>query len=379
MNTKRSRTALYCLSSLNLVLTGWMTWHALSGQAVAGCSAQESCNDLMTGPWAYIAGIIPISSLAFGAYLAALCCLAGTRSRDTDTARLSWRMLLLLAGCITGMALWMTGLQAFLLKTFCKYCMTAHVVGLAASALVIIATHKTVGLPAARRRMLAAGLGLAVAVAAVQAIFKADAKYLQGTAQDPLPAFSAAEYPHIGSPDAPLCVELMFDYRCSHCRQMHAMLPQVIELSGGRLAFVTLPTPLSNGCNYYLPQGPDQFKGSCQLAKLAMAIWQAAPAKLDEFEQWVWMEGPDGWYPPEPDQARQKAVQLIGEEALAQYYESPWSQDYFTRVYELFGRTMNAQGGGIPRLVYGQQWMVADADSPQALYDLILTLTGLVQ
>lgn len=345
-----------------LALCVWMMVHALSGMSMPGCGTGSGCDSVMSGRWAYIAGLVPVSALAVGAYLALLLCLFSFKS----DARTASRIMLVLGGAIIGMALWFTAIQAFVLHTFCKYCMAAHVLGTVIAVLIICSCTGH------RWQWLAAGIGLAALTAAVQYDTLPDAAYAEGAAQEPLPLFSADQVPTVGPKDAPVQVELMFDYRCSHCRSLHAMLPQLVDMFQGRVAFLLLPTPLSNACNYYIPQGPDPFEGSCTLTRLALAVWQAAPDRFPEYDGWLFLEGPDGWYPRTESDAVIMAQQIVADnDAFESAYSNMWTMDYLTKVFELFGRTTNGRSGGIPRFVYGQKWLVPDADTPEAVYELL--------
>ena len=358
---------LVALCVIALLLSGWMLVHSLVSRPMPGCGADSGCGSVMSGKWAYIGGLMPVSALAVGTYLAMLACLWGIGNAENAVSLAARRCMLLLGGAIFASAIWFTALQLLVIHSICRYCMSVHILGIA----VTVLTFMLCGRSVRRWMLIAAGVGLGAVMAIVQTVTLPDAVYDEGSTQEPLPLFTSDEYPVVGPADAPVKVELMFDYQCSHCRKLHTMLPQLADMFGGRVAFITLPVPLSNACNYYLPEGPDMFEGSCTLARLALAVWQKAPERFREFDGWLFEEGPDGWYPRTVDDATAMAEQLAGHEALASAIGNEWTESYFRKVFELFGRTSEGRGGGIPRFVYGQRWLVPDADTPDALYGLI--------
>ena len=366
---KRERTVrmvLTILCSAALLMSCLMMVYSIFSRPLPGCGADSGCGNVLSGKWAYIAGIIPVSALAVGTYLAMLLCLWGIGNRDRAVRGTACRCMTVLSGAILASAIWFTALQLLVIHSICKYCMCVHIIGIAVFVLTLL-PHQS----RACRNLLPAGLALGAIMAVIQATTLPDAIYNEGSTQEPLPLFTSDEYPAIGPADAPVKIELMFDYQCSHCRKLHSMLPQLAGMFGGRVAFITLPTPLSNECNYYLPDGPDPFVGSCTLAKLALAVWQASPEAFREFDSWLFEEGPDGWYPRTPEDATAMAEQIIGRDTLEQTYGNAWTAEYLRTVLELFGRTSDGSGGGIPRFVYGQRWLVPEADTIEALYGLI--------
>jgi len=353
------------------MLSGIMLFHSLGSTPMPGCSIDSGCGAVLSGKWAYIAGLIPVSSLATGAYLTLLLGLWCIRPSDPQLHKTGWNLLLFLCGSIVGIAIWFIGLQLFELHEICKYCMAMHTLGIIISVILYSISRKSI--ITSQRRIVPISIGfLAAAVTAIVQVLTIDMNLNnRGETQDPLPLFTTTEMPVIGPADAPIQVELMFDYQCSHCRKIHVILPEVAEKFGGKVNFILLPTPLSNSCNYYLPAGPDRFAGSCTLAKAALSVWQTAPDKFQEFDSWMFEAGPEGWYPRKEADAIEMAASLIGRDKLAGCMDNLWVQSYFSKVFELFGRTVNTNGGGIPRFVYGQRWLIPDSDTPEGLYNQI--------
>src|SRR5688572_11622913 len=71
---------LLAVSSLGIVLTGYLAWTALSGGAVQGCSAGGGCDTVLTSRWSTLLGL-PTSLWGLFGYLA-LAAIAFVRRAD---------------------------------------------------------------------------------------------------------------------------------------------------------------------------------------------------------------------------------------------------------------------------------------------------------
>ena len=142
MKSRKCLIAAALLSVAALALCILMSVHSLRGGTLAGCGAGTPCDDLMTGRWSRLFGIFPVSGLAAGVYLAFLFCLGCLfLSGDDGIRRTAALALRVLAGAILGSAAWFIGLQIFAEGAFCKYCMSAHGLG------IVISTLTLCGLP----------------------------------------------------------------------------------------------------------------------------------------------------------------------------------------------------------------------------------------
>ena len=375
----RSRKCLIAAALLSvaaLVLCILMSVHSLRGGTLVGCGTGASCDDLMTGRWSKLFGVFPVSGLASGVYLAFLFCLACFfLSKDggiRETAALALRML---SGAIIGSAAWFIGLQIFAEGAFCRYCMVAHGLGIVISVLTLVGLN-----PGGKRGVGAfcSGVGLAALLAVVQLSTPAGAVYQAGVNEEPLPLIGAEGNPVVGNPDAEFIVDLLFDYQCSHCRKIHSLLEEVVSSFGGRVAFVLCPCPLSPKCNPYVPRGETRFEGSCELARLALALQSLDAEAFKTFDTWLFEEsGSDGWYPRNVEDARSYAASLVGEESLSEAMSSPTPSLAIARAAELFGRTSSGGGGGIPRFVTADRWLVPEASDAASLVSLLSTELGI--
>ena len=354
----RRTTAL--LGTVALALCVIMTVHSYSGAGLVGCAPGSSCDSVLGSRWSLVLGIIPVSALAFIVYAAFLFCLAYLKRAGEELKVLVWTILLALAGAIAGSAVYFISLQAVTIGQFCKYCMAAHCCGIMVAVLTLVMASRE-GLPGRRRLCaFAAGLLLAGLLAVFQALTVDDSKYVQGSADAALPALEGAGLPMIGEPDSDCIVKLMYDYQCPHCRKVHEAAMAIEAANRGRIAFVLCPTPLSPECNPYIPAGEDHFRGSCDYARLAMAIWHLVPEEFGQFDSWLWTN-------PPVEEARERAASLAGPSALAGILSSDIIFKDLANTCELFGRTSSGDRSGLPRMVCGQDWVIPEISSADEL------------
>ncbi|MBR5431995.1 MAG: thioredoxin domain-containing protein [Bacteroidales bacterium] len=368
----RRVTAL--LGVVALVLCIVMALHSIRGTAMIGCGAGSSCDRVLSGRWSSVLGIIPVAALATGVYLAILLCLFFVKDRELSP--IIWKMLLVFGGAIVGSAIWFFILQKWVIGSFCKYCMTAHSIGIVVAALLCIQAHKNC--PHKLNPLLfVAGLLLAGCLAGIQLLTTPRTAYDEGAAGYSLPVLTAEEAPVMGKKDAPWQISLMFDYQCSHCRNIHIAAKKLVEKHPD-IAFVLTPSPLSYACNPYVAvKGKDQFAGSCELARLALAVWLARPDKFDEFDEWLFTadEPSKGWYPRTVEEATAKASDILGgQQALLDSAHNAQISSLFSKSFDLFGRTTQEGKNGIPRLVYGSKWIIPEIDTPDGLLEILNTV-----
>jgi protein-disulfide isomerase len=251
--------------------------------------------------------------------------------------------------------------------------MATHITGLLLAALAIWRAPLQFGGAStgrAIRRLPAIGfavVGLALAgiMAVCQVAFAPKAAYRGGEARDNLPAIDPHAVPLVGSPDARYVVTLLFDYKCPHCQQLHFMLDEAVRRHGGKLAFALCPTPLNTKCNPYLPRDVEEFAGSCELAKIALAVWVAKREAFPEFDTWMFsLESGDRWQPRSLEAARAKAVELVGQAKFDVAAADPWIERYLQTCIRIYGDTVQG-GNAVPKMVFGSRWVIPkpqDAD-----------------
>lgn len=350
-----------------------------------GCGAGSGCEEVLRSRWSALFGL-PVGLPAAVAYLA-LAVLAHQGLRPGGSAAIR-RALVLVAGAVLVSVAWFTGLQAFVLKAFCPWCLCDHGLGLSAGLLSLAGVQRlsapgpAVGRSTAMTRAtpdefdttptqrvesdpfaesspaivastsrrsagpsfagpLLGGILLGLAFIGLQASIGSPPSPLARLPRDenadsgpgPDRAISVLqgrlplmvhELPAIGSPDAERILVVMFDYCCPHCRETHESLRWALEtVDGGSFGLILLPTPLDARCNPAIEETEPRFAESCDLARLALAVWRADPARFAEFDQWLF--APE--LPRAAAEAHAEAERLIGADRLEAALADPWIAD----------------------------------------------------
>ena len=380
-------------------MTAVLSWHFLESGSIAGCSGGSPCEKVLGSRWSMIAGVIPVSGLALGVYLAIL--VAGFYigpATEEPVRRFAWSVMLILAGSVAGSAIWFIIVQKWIIGDFCFHCMITHITGLLLTALIIWRTTEESGHPSAytsfknQKRgssrssaaperhirpinaggLLLGGLLLTGIMVTLQSGFPPSSVYHDGESQGSMPVIDHHTAPVVGSFDAPFQVTLLYDYRCSHCQRIHFMLGEVIRRYSGKLSFVLCPTPLSSECNTYVSREVDASNPSCELAKIGLTLWKARPERFPAFENWMFSyESGNNWHPRSPEAARAKAIELVGQSDFDAAWADPWIETYLETSVQVFGQTIQNGMGAIPKLVFGSYWAIPE---PRDADDLVYIL-----
>jgi uncharacterized membrane protein len=361
---------------------------------VIGCGGGSSCNEVLSSRWSAIGGILPVSGLAAGVYLAML--LASFfigPATEAPVRQLAWRAMLLLVGAAAGSAVWFIVVQKWFIGAFCPYCMTAHVTSLVLAALVIsqaprqLAVDSTSGAPTTTPSnakpdtetalpvaaisppagprvfcagpvagMASVGLALAGIMAVGQVIFSPPPVSRGGESHVKNSTFlDPRTVPLVGSLDARHIVDLLFDYNCPHCQKLHAMLDETIRRYDGQLAFALCPVPLNPRCNPFVPAELDAFKDSCELARIALTVWVAKRDAFSTFDRWMFTPEPDHlWHPRTVGAAWAKAIELVGVTSFNASRSDPWIERHLQNSIQLYGEN---GANAVPKIVFRQQWV----------------------
>ena len=121
------------------------------------------------------------------------------------------------------------------------------------------------------------------------------------------------KFPILGSPDAEYVIVEMIDYGCPHCRELHHTLHEARKRYGDQLAIVVLPVPLDILCNKNLRKAKPKSRGSCKLARLALAVSQVAPEKFEALHDYLL----DGETKPRYENARRWAGDRMNDRRLS--------------------------------------------------------------
>ncbi len=379
---------------LALALSGYLSWHYLTGWQLIGCGVESACDRVLSGRWSAVGGVVPISGLAAGVYLAML---AASLFIGPDTEppvrRLAWRAMLVLVGAAAGSAVWFTVVQKWVIGSFCPYCLATHITGLLLAALVFWraptlpedgsqrtkAGSRTTAPPSVLRRLPSVSVGVALAglLATCQAVITPPAVYRAGESPSTLPVLDPHTVPLVGSPDAPYVVTVLFDYECPHCQELHWMLDAAVRRYDGKLAFALCPVPLNSRCNPYVPRDVDEFKDSCELAKIALAVWVAKREAFPAFDRWMFSyESGDRWRARSLDAARAKAVELVGRAKFEAAQTDPRIAQHLQTFVRIYGETVQSalnpqRANAIPKLVFGPRWVIPEPNDTEELLSIL--------
>ena len=179
----------------------------------------------------------------------------------------------------------------------------------------------------------------------------------------------AIDWPLIGNPDAKHVFVEMFDYTCEHCRATNNAIEVAKKKLGSDLAVVVLPVPMNTNCNPTINTTSPAHAESCELSRLAIAVWRVDPDKLGEFHQWMFA----GETSPNYSAALAKAKEMVGVDELnAELAKSVCSQ-YVDRNVQLYKRV---GGGPIPKMIFKQTTIVGEFTSGDSLTNLIKEYTA---
>jgi uncharacterized membrane protein len=350
-----------------IVISAFLAWNSLRGGAVPGCGPESGCDKVLSSRWAYVFGL-PLSIFALPVYIVLLALLFQKTLR--------WKAILPLALIIFWAAFWFVGLQAFALRAFCKFCMTAHVAGVLAALILLknnplptMLTLRSAGISAVAVAVIVAGQFASpppapsiIRGAHSQALVAAPAPATppSGTnaaAIDPTISIVQGQFtlnltkvPLVGPITASKKLVKLFDYSCHHCRDLHQYIEQFRAKYPGQLAIVMLPVPLNSDCNPIVKKTPKDHINACDYARLGLAVFFANPAKFAEFTDWVFTPP----RPPAVSDTRKFAEDLVGARALQDALNSPAINEQLSTDINIYiASSRFAHSGQIPQMLFG--------------------------
>lgn len=155
-----------------------------------------------------------------------------------------------------------------------------------------------------------------------------------------------------GDRNAPFVVLCHVDYTCPHCRTFHQWFDDLFARYGDQIAFMVVPTPIHQSCNRLFQNVGERHKDGCDLAKISLAVWKAAPEKWAAFDDWLF-ESPHG---RAKELARVKAGDLIGYVTLDEILDSGWADEQLRKNIELYEMATSPSARSIPVVVCRGFW-----------------------
>jgi uncharacterized membrane protein len=386
VETARTKLILIrVLTALSAFVSAYLLVTSLQGGHVAGCGPASHCHHVLASRWAYWLGV-PVSAPALLLYttmfLATFWQGPGTSPQTRQKAR---TLLSLAAGTTLLAAAWFIGLQIFVVRELCPYCLFAHLA--ASTAALLVLREGARPSPAIAR---GAALGAAVLIAGQWINRPATHEIHAGSgAATSAPTARTArqleifggmfkinvdEVPLIGRRDAPAVMVSLLDYTCRHCRKMHEILLEVERIHAGRLAIVTLPMPLDAACNKVIPRTAPPHANACQYARLGLAVWRADPSKMDRFNDWIFEPA----IPPALESAIGYAQDIVGEETLGSGMNDPWVERQLAQNIAIYEATYKRFGKGVmPQLIVGDNIVFGELEN--GMQDLQLLLRDILK
>jgi uncharacterized membrane protein len=388
---------------------GYLAWGAISNGPLAGCGAGSGCDKVLQSGWAYWLSL-PVSIPAELVYLALLGATVLLRKRPSpDDERGLWAAVIALSVVVAGAALWFVGLQIFVIKAFCKFCMAVHTCGFVAALVCLrnvpVATDPDTPMWAAGSgkrgvprqgiiSLVLMGLAGVAALSGGQVLFPKQLNLVKvmpssgtRTAMAGRPTGSALSaagsatteqpgspnvrliapgllslyndrfrinlngVPMMGSPGASNVLVYLFDYTCPHCRDLHGILEVAQRQAGNRLGIACLPMPMSTNCNPLIPANFHSSSNACDYARLGLAVWLAKPEAQRQFDDWFFT--PEK--PVSVEQAKEYAAQLVGADKLAAALLDPGLDQQILMDCSLHFANWQATGRpAMPQLIIGE-------------------------
>jgi hypothetical protein len=126
-----------------------------------------------------------------------------------------------------------------------------------------------------------------------------------------------------------------------------------------------------------VPREETRFEGSCDLARLALAVYKLEPDAFAGFDGWLFGAGEGGWRPRAIESARERAASIVGKVRLEALLPDPSLSESLRRSADLFGRTSTRNSAGIPRFVFEDRWVVPSADTAEELAKILSEQFGI--
>ncbi len=367
-----------------LALSATLALSSLTGGPPVGCVNVVACDKVLQSRWAYV-GPVPVSVIGVLVYATILASLF-RRSPKREVPSF-WRVHGYRLLC--GAAVWViTGfiiVQVAVLRSVCTACMAAH-----ATALVGVGTILFRG-GGSRCRAGAFGWGLVIAAgfAALQVILPQPSRAVERALPAPpvvsraAPAptreislhggrfvFRAGELPGFGAVAAENSMLNLIDFACDHCRGHVRTLRRSGVTLAPQLYFAILPVPLNHRCNSHFPRPELPDFGNCDYARLALALWRAAPERYGELVDWLSLESspPASLRRERFPEARAHAAALIGNDRLTAALADPWIEQMLETLVGLYGHHLALTGRNeVPQIVFRDTLRFGDLPDEKAL------------
>lgn len=412
------------LFGVALIISLYLAYTSLSSGQLAGCGPDSDCNDVLTSRWAYWF-TLPVSVPAIGFYLLILAAsFIASPKQTVANQRRGWTVLIAGAFVVLGAGLWFIGLQAVIIGSWCKYCMTAHGLGAVGAVLLLMAApfvirhgNEKPSLFGVNQRAWPAILGMLALVPLVvgqylstpptppsATVVKTEGSTIQvaapnkvvetpepegsETAQVPEPvaksrlfslhdgrySFDLYNVPLLGDPEAPHVMVSLFDYTCSHCRNMHERLVRVQNLYSNELSIVLMPMPLDSTCNPLIRQTNADHVNACQYARIALGVFKLNEEVFHDFEHWFF----ETERPRSVAEVQRKASEWAAQPDFDSVLNNPGIAAWIQLGIQVFKENYDkTKKGTLPMIMTGSAITAGEVKSDEELINILVENLGL--
>ncbi len=362
------------LAATALAISALLLWSSTRGSAIPGCGPQSGfdCGSVLAEKkWSTWFGV-PVSALAIVIYILILVDLARIGASHGEAERLrAWRLLTATGTLVFSAAIWFMAVQLLILKQLCLYCTIAHAFGAIVGCMIYyFRPRQTI----ATFELFGAVVGLALLVAGQLIVTPGPMQLFMLNGQVRL---QPEEFPIIGDPNSEHVLIYLFDYTCPHCHEQNRYLRTAKKRYGDQLAIIKLPVPLDSRCNRLVKETRERHRTACDLARLALAVWRAAPEKFGEFDAFLFATGDTR---PVAD-AESKAEEILGEAKLRTALADPWVEAQIKKdvgLYELAGQLNEQDARTLPMIIAGDFILVGKPAAAEELFQFFEQTLGLV-
>ena len=292
------------LCVVGIAFSGFLVYKLFTGTLsdLGGCeeTPDENCAAVFGLKWGSSFGI-PAIVLALLVYLGsfALTLVAGKAKKFAEQGIIALALGLVLS------SLWYLGLL-MALQLLCVFCVLAHLCGLATGGVVLLSTYRAIhfGIEVKAGMALAAGAVASVVFVAGQLMSSSegaiyDAKTVasvekaeeirrqrneEKVASYEFPTIPlevpTGIFPVLGNREAGKVVVLALDYSLDRCRAIREHLDLLLATLGKEIGVVIVPVAINDQCNDFMPTELPSSKDACEIARYALAVWQAKPQEF---------------------------------------------------------------------------------------------------
>lgn len=120
--------AVAVLALVGLLISTYLMLHRLGIVGSLYCGLEGACETVQSSRWATFLGVIPVPLIGALGYLVLLLgALAGLQPRWAEERRIAL-LLVVLSGIAVAFSAYLTAIEAFVLHTWCRWCLGSAVV-----------------------------------------------------------------------------------------------------------------------------------------------------------------------------------------------------------------------------------------------------------